>query len=63
VKADPKMREVKGEFVCARPGCDKVLGEGAINNHDPFCSTHCCHEYHGVPIQMPGRGQFVASTV
>jgi hypothetical protein len=39
------------------------LTDTAHKRIDPFCSVKCCHAFHGVQIQMPGRGQFVASTV
>jgi hypothetical protein len=53
----------RGQYVCAREECGKPLDELTVKNLDPFCSVKCCHAYYGVQIQMPGRGQFVASTV
>jgi len=59
MKADPKQRP---SLRCAGQGCKKKLPEAAIKNLDPFCSTACCHEFHGVVIQMPGRGYTVGSS-
>lgn len=52
MKHDPRFRRKGGRYVCARPGCEKPLTEIAFKHLDPFCSTRCCHEYHGVEIQM-----------
>ncbi len=56
------MMRANGQWVCAQEGCGKPLSEITIKQLDPFCSTACCHEFHGVEIQLPGRGQFVASS-
>lgn len=62
-KRDPRMRRVgRGQYVCAQEGCGKPLDELTVKNLDPFCSTKCCHAYHGVAIQMPGRGFTVGSS-
>ena len=64
MKHDPKMQRVgRGQYVCALEGCGKPLAELTVKNLDPFCSTKCCHEFHGVEIQLPGRGVFVASSL
>jgi hypothetical protein len=56
------MRRVgRNQYVCAV--CEKQLDELTAKNLDPFCSTKCCHAYHGIEITMPGRGVLVASTV
>lgn len=60
---DPRMKRVgRGVYVCAVTGCEKRLDGIAVKNLDPFCSTKCCHAYHGVVIQMPGRGYTVGSS-
>jgi predicted nucleic acid-binding Zn ribbon protein len=61
ISADPKMKRVrKGVYACAQ--CGEELNEVTVKNDDPFCSTSCCHTYHGVEIQLPGRGYTVASS-
>lgn len=63
MRRDPKMQRVsRGVYRCANPGCGKPLAELTVKNLDPFCSVKCCHEYHGVKIQMPGRGVTVGSS-
>lgn len=62
MKRDPKLKRKGGRYVCALEGCEKPLTDIAHKHIDPFCSTHCCHEYHGVKIQMPGRGVTVGSS-
>jgi hypothetical protein len=58
---DPKPKRVKkGVFACAK--CGQELNETTMKNQDPFCSTNCCHEYHGVEIQIPHRGYTVGSS-
>jgi len=49
---------------CCMPRCRKPLPEQAIIHDDPFCSSACCREYHGVSIQLPGqeRGPVGASS-
>lgn len=46
-------RGVARIYVCVV--CDNPLNEVTIKNLDPFCSTACCHEYHGVSLSLPGR--------
>lgn len=41
----------RGVYRCAVETCENELGEVTIKNQDPFCSTGCCHEWHGVEIQ------------
>jgi hypothetical protein len=60
---DPRMKRIgRGVYVCALPECGKRLEEITVKNEDPFCSVKCCHAYHGVEIQMPGRGVTVGSS-
>lgn len=63
---DPKMKKRSrarlSPYVCAREGCEEELNEVTIKNLDPFCSTKCAHEYHGVEITIPHQGQTVASS-
>ena len=49
-------------YLCAASECENELNEVTIKNQDPFCSTHCAHQYHGVEITMPGKGVRVASS-
>lgn len=65
VKRDPKMVKVgRGKYVCANEGCDKELNEVVVKNLDPFCSTDCCHAWHGVSIVKPDKanGIFAGSS-
>jgi hypothetical protein len=66
IKRDPSMRRIgrkrPATYLCAGPGCENELNEITVKNLDPFCSTACAHEYHGVEIQMPGRGVTVGSS-
>lgn len=65
MKKDPPMKRVRrGEYECALETCDNPLNEVTIKNQDPFCSTGCCHEWHGVEIQTNPtlRGPTVASS-
>jgi hypothetical protein len=54
----------RGVYECANPDCDKPLNETTIKNLDPFCSTDCCHSWHGVEITVRDakRGIFVGSS-
>lgn len=65
-KRDPRMRRVgRGKpaaYLCAAESCDEPLNEVTVKNDDPFCSAKCAHEYHGVEIQLPGRGYTVGSS-
>jgi hypothetical protein len=65
LKRDPKMKRVgrKKQYVCAQETCDNPLDELTVGNLDPFCSVACCHSFHGVEIQLPKRGSYVASTM
>lgn len=63
MKPDPKLKRKGDGYVCALEGCGKPLTEIAFKHIDPFCSTKCCHEYHGVEVTMPGRGVLVASSI
>jgi hypothetical protein len=51
VKKDPKMRR---DLRCTV--CGEKLPPVAIENEDPFCSTPCCHSFHGVEIQAKTPG-------
>ena len=54
------MKKAAGKYVCAE--CGTMLNEVTVKNEDPFCSTSCCHAYHGVWIQVPARGYTVGSS-
>lgn len=66
MKRDPMMQGYgRGRhrfYICAADGCEQRLNEVTVKNQDPFCSTACAHTYHGVEIQMPGRGVTVGSS-
>lgn len=66
IKKDPQMRRVgrnrPATYLCAAEGCEQELNEVTIKNLDPFCSTNCAHNFHGVEIIMPYKGQPVASS-
>lgn len=65
MKRDPKMIKVsRGKYVCANEGCEKELNPIVVKNLDPFCSTECCHAFHGVEITVRDRakGIFVGSS-
>lgn len=59
---DPRMKRREGKYVCAE--CGEMLNDVTVKNEDPFCSTGCCHAYHGIEITVHDRakGVFVGSS-
>ena len=48
IKKDPPMKRVgRGRYKCV---CGEPLNEVTVKYEDPFCSTACAHEFHGVEI-------------
>jgi hypothetical protein len=62
IKRDPPMKRVgRGRYDCV---CGQPLNEITVKNLDPWCSTACCHEFHGIeiPANPTKRGATVASS-
>lgn len=54
------MKRVGKKYVCAV--CDEPLNEVTVAQQDPFCSTVCAKEFHGVEVQKPWQGTPVGSS-
>lgn len=47
---DPAMVRIgRGLYVCVV--CGETLPDLCVKQQDPFCSTKCCKDFHGVEIQ------------
>ena len=44
------MTKRKKKLVCKNKNCSNELPEISVKHNDPFCSTKCARDHHGVAV-------------